>query len=314
MYNEERKIRFIRDITNSKASAESFSSLFIRSAPYEEQYDIDVCQFSKEQLGNIINGSGIRITTNRWRLIGLRQYNKWCEENGYEVNKDIYEFSDFDTDELKHNMVVNPSHLGRVLNCIFDRPEEETVDLVYHCYYWFLFGGATEEEAVSVLTEDINYSTMTVKGKEHDIYLYREGMLAVSKCAELDSFKYKNPNYDTIVRKRLPGTSLMRGYRGVNSSQTIKAAVSKKNSEAVKQGLTDVSLSTKKVRLSGLFYRKYELEMSGIPVNFFDLAEENIRNNNYVYTASHTRGMKRSLLNKQYTEDYNRWKMAFNLM
>ena len=64
----------------------------------------------------------------------------------------------------------------------------------------------------------------------------------------------------------------MRGIKAVTKTFTMRATLSKRNIKAVEEGKTDMQLSFYRVRMSGLFYRIYEMERAGIAPNFSDAA------------------------------------------
>lgn len=118
--------------------------------------------------------------------------------------------------KVRRQMVSSPLHLQRVLDEVFDKESEETIDVTYRCYYWMAFGGIKEDDTLLVRASDIDFANMEIVYQDTHVPLYREALPAFHKAAELNSFCYKNPNYSrTITRDRVSGDTLMRGIRAV---------------------------------------------------------------------------------------------------
>lgn len=140
--------------------------------------------------------------------------------------------------KVKRQMISSPLHLQRVLDEVFDKESEETIDVIYRCYYWMAFGGIKEDDTLLVKASDIDFANMEIAYKDTHIPLYREALPAFHKAAELNSFRYKNPNYSrTIIRDRVPGDTLMRGIRAVTKTATLRSILSKKSAKAIEDGL-----------------------------------------------------------------------------
>ena len=128
------------------------------------------------------------------------------------------------------------------------------------------------------------------------------------------SFCYKNPNYSrTITRDRVSGDTLMRGIRAVKKTATLRSILSKKSAKAIEDGLTQQQLSFYRVWMSGLFYRMYDRERAGIPVDFSEAATDFVADRTYVLNGRIKLEHKQNRIEKNYMEDYQRWKLAFSI-
>lgn len=154
--------------------------------------------------------------------------------------------------KVRRQMVSSPLHLQRILDEVFDKESEETIDVTYRCYYWMAFGGIKEDDTLLVRASDIDFANMEIVYQDTHVPLYREALPAFHKAAELNSFCYKNPNYSrTITRDRVSGDTLMRGIRAVKKTATLRSILSKKSAKAIEDGLTQQQLSFYRVWMSG---------------------------------------------------------------
>ena len=75
---------------------------------------------------------------------------------------------------------------------------------------------------------------------------------------------------------------------------------------------TDLKLSYFRVWISGLFYRMYERERAGMPVDFSAAAAQFMEGKTYkLDRGRNTPEAKKRQLTRDYLEDYERWKLAF---
>lgn len=157
-----------------------------------------------------------------------------------------------------------------------------------------------------VLTE------ITASGKS--IRMYQESMESFRNAVRLRSFRFIHPNYaDKIVyRDRATGDRLIRGIRSAPTKSAIRSELAKRSRIAYEDGRTDIKLSMQRARLSGIFFRKYELELAGYPVDFSDIADEFIGDKIYkLDSGRNTQEYKYKQIALEYLEDYQRWKAAF---
>ena len=216
--------------------------------------------------------------------------------------------------KVKRQMISSPLHLQRVLDEVFDKESEETIDVIYRCYYWMAFGGIKEDDTLLVKASDIDFANMEIAYKDTHIPLYREALPAFHKAAELNSFRYKNPNYSrTIIRDRVSGDTLMRGIRAVTKTVTLRSILSKKSAKAIEDGLTQQQLSFYRVWMSGLFYRMYDRERAGIPIDFSEAATNFVSDRTYALNGRIKLEHKQNRIERDYMEDYQRWKLAFSI-
>lgn len=319
MYNEELKTKFIRSYTQSVNTASVATNIFNTMSLYEEGWQADLCTKTAEELQPVIDTVMALRSRSQWMAMSiLKEYVKWCVRTKVPGACDgMLRITTVGVDKVLRQMVSSPIHLQRCLNEVFDKEQEETVDNIYRCYYWMAFSGIKEEDTLSIKASDICFPELRIKQGERDIPIYREALPAFHNAAELPSFLYKHPNYEKPIRRdRVQGDTLMRGVKAVTKTMTIRSILSKRSAEAIELGKTDVKLSFHRVWMSGLFYRMYEGECTGIPVNFSKTAIDATADKIYCINGINKRIKVEHLQHRKaqdYMEDYQRWKLAFSL-
>lgn len=314
MYNEELKRKFIMDYTGSLKTANVASTLFQAIEKYETAWGADLCTKSADELQPVINEMvGLRSKSRWMTLTILKEYVKWCIAMKIPDACDgMLHIEAIGLDKVRHQMVSSPLHLQRFMDSIFDPEEEETIDNVYRCYFWMAYGGIDEKDTILIKEEDVDFSGMFIRYKTTSVPIYREAIPAFRNAVMLNSFVYKHPNYSKDIRRnRVPGDTIMRGIKAVTKTFTIRATLSKRNIKAIEDGKTNLQLSFYRVRMSGLFYRVYEMERAGITPNFSEAALRVMDGKTYSLKGREKLKHKQNRIEKDYMEDYERWKLAF---
>ncbi len=303
MYNEERKMRFLEEEYTSPVVG---MSIFTTSEPYEREAGKDLCELEAEILQDMTDHKfGIRTRTLESTIGIIRSYVTWCEKQGYPTCNGINEIEVRMDKKMRRYMVASPKHLQAVLDEAFSPVDEQTVDCLYRCYIWMVYSGMLEDDALNVKTDEVKFYSMTIEhgGKSYEIY--REAASAFHLACEAEEFKYKHPKYETM-RKRYAGEYLMRGVRSEKIDvSTVRRLV------AVAFQPKGISLSYKRIRLSGIFYRAYELERMGSAVNFDKLAEEHAALAGGSYHRKKSKHQAKYTFKSDLADDYANWKKIF---
>ena len=316
MYNEEQKKRFIRDYTGSLSTANVAATIFNETEKYEESWGTDLCTKGVEELQPVVNEiTGLRNKSQWMSLTILKEYVKWCLAMKVPGACDgLLRIEAVGLDKIKKQMVASPLHLQRYLDDIFDKEFEETIDNLYRCYFWMAYGGIDEEDTILVKTEDVDLSQMLIRYKTTSVPIYREAIPAFKNAVTLTNFLYKHPNYTKPIRRdRVPGDTIMRGLKATTKTFTMRTTISKRNISAIEDGLTELQLSFYRVRMSGLFYRTYEMERAGIPVTFSEAALRVMDGKTYALSGREKIIHKQNRIERDYFDDYQRWKLAFSI-
>lgn len=307
MYNEDRKKEFLSVSKRGYAYGES---IFNSTKSAEIEADKDVCEMTLEELQPIVNERfGLRARSNRNAILFLQSYVQWCEENGYDTSKDVYVLKISTEEKIRKEMVGSPKHLESVLDQAFDKVSELTVDCLSRAFLWFAFSGLSEEEAINLRVQDINFKTMTIDVGGQSFEIYRESLSALQEVCNSTVFRYYNRNYAKELqgqyRKRHESDWVFRSIRSAHMSlSSVKTSIFRKLQES------NVEIHYSSVRLSGLFYRTYEMERIGIEPNFDSYVMEQ--------ASKKDRGMKPPMLASRFYDnrkyliiDYQNWKNIF---
>lgn len=323
-YNDEVKQEFLEHVSSRSSRVKAVNTLFKALAPYEASYAKDVCAFNKQELYYALGGAfPLRTKSMRMFIAILREYSTWCIDNGidgaceaaYEIEPD-----DIGLDKIREQMVANPQHLQRYMDCVFQPEDLRTVQNTYRARFWMAFAGIDEEDAFNVKTSEVDFDLMTIEHGGKSYPIYRESLKCMHNCVSLNSFVYIHPLYDKrIDRPRTPGDMLLRGTGDDATNETVmlslRANVSKeirlhdwsKDSQDMK-----IKLNYGKAKLSGMFYRAYEAERAGVKVDFYASVDEYMAGKEYNYTNT-TYTSVRNNLERGCESDYSRWKRAFKI-
>lgn len=316
MYNNELKARFIKDYTQSINTANVATTVFTAMEPFEEAWQADLCTKSAEELQPVIDKVVALRFRSQWMSLNiLKEYVKWCMAMRVPGACDgMLSITAAGLDKVKHQMVSSPFHLQQYLDAVFSKEEDEMLDNLYRCYYWMAYGGVQDEDVLSIKTSDVNFDEMCIQYGDTSVPIYRESLPAFHNAVELKSFLYRHPNYAKPIRRdRVPGDTLIRGYRVITQTNNLRSNMSHLSADAIKQGKTELQLSFYRVWMSGLFYRMYERERAGLPVDFTGVAAELMSGKTYIIKGRTKIEHRQRQRGRDYMEDYQRWKLAFSI-
>ena len=313
MYNEEQKKSFIRSFTEDIDSRKFAQKLFEAFAPYEEGWGADLCTKDEDTLRPVVSKlAGLR-NVGRYKVVFcLQHYVDWCLEHKIPGAQDgISGIRTLDAGNMSTQMVNTPGMLQQYLNAICDPEEEQTTDSTLRVFCWLAFAGMQVDDILLVRTKDVDFKRAQVHFNGVDYPIYREAFPAFRNCVELKQFVYNHPNY-TAVRDRVDGDLLVRGVRSVPTKDHIRTEVSRRTKAALKAGKTTRDLSYRRIWLSGVFYRMWEREQQGMPVDFE--AQAKLLRGDRIYQLGSGRNKQEAVcrkIQKNYVIDYQRWKQTF---
>lgn len=336
MYNEELKTRFIAEYAGGLLTTGRLADmLFRRLGKYENVWQADVCTRTVEQLQPAIDEIAAVRGRDRWVYATiLAEYAKWCMAMGVPGACDGLMHVSVDAageNAMRHQTVSSPEHLQRVLDDIMDPESEETVDLIYRGFCWLTYGGMPHECIYTATAQDVDFARMQVRYRlpsieddtveiERFARLYRESLVSIGAAATLSSFIYRHPLYEPSRRERYPGDELLRGFKAPPGANTLDVLINRRNASALKEGRTDVRISYQRLRLSGVFYRTYEIERKTGQILFEDeisstLIRLDSTNENGSGSASSQKYIKtrQAQIRNSYYDDYLMWKKVFSL-
>ena len=310
MYNEDIKFMFIHDHTNSKAMIASLKSIFNKTASFEIRADKDICSFKKDELEEIINEIlGTRSSSRKARYGILKRYCKWCVEQNIQGACDgmcQIEYDKANAVIIGNNTVSSPKELNDYLDTIFDPITDCTIHNMYRCMLWLAFMGVAEKDITSITDTDVDLFNKTLIYNGVKIPLYEEAIPAFSVFIGCKQFRHRHPNYTVVSwRDKCDGDSFIRGIKPLDTigliSTYTRCIRENKSVELVKK------LSYNDVRLSGLCYKQYTLEIAGV---------EPFPQNAVLYEPQFRLDKKSGTTKNRITcflNDYSSWKEYYNL-
>lgn len=315
MYNTEQKENYIKEKISSESYAKLVRGIFEACSKFEYALDKDLCLMDEEDLPEVLDSVlGIRGSSQCGRIIILRDYIRWCAASGVDgVKKSIFNIRISGANKIRQTMVATPLHLQNCLDKIFAKESSGTIDCTYRCYYWLAYAGVEEADILGIKKYDIDFKSQTIRTGGKEFILYRESIPAFLEAVNSSEFMYEHPRYKVpSVRERCDGDEIMRGFSVTPSTMAMRVELSRRNKKCIDAGLTDVTLSYSRVRLSGLFYRMYYNEISGIPVDFDPFVSDLVEGKDYKLPSKYsTMKTKQKQIKNDYEQDYERWKSAF---
>lgn len=314
MYNKELKTRFIKDYTQSVNTAKVATNILAAMEPFEVAWKADLCTRNAEELQPAVDKVVALRFRSQWMPLSiLKEYVKWCIAMQVPGACDgMLHITVAGLEKVRRQMVSSSFHLQQYLDEVFNDESDETIDNIYRCYYWMAYGGILERDILAVKIADVNFDQMCVQYGDTSVPIYHEALPALHNAVELTSFWYNYPRNSKPVRlDRTPGDTLIRGYQDITRIENFRANISHRSANATKQGKTEMQLSFSRVWMSGLFYRMYERERAGMPVDFTAVAAELMAGKTYVLNGRVKLEHRQKQRGRDYMEDYQRWKLAF---
>ncbi len=303
MYNAEQKTRFVKSYTEAAAVREEALKLFNALEPCEERLGRDLCAMEGEELRLAVGSQmGTKNRSRHTRLTILREYGRWCTENGIPGATDaLQNLQDIGIERMRQTTLRNPRHLQSWLDIICAPESANTSDNTVRAFCWLCYAGLSQDDAITVRSSEVDFRTQTIRRGGREYPIYPESLPAMHNCVELERFK----------RPRVPGDLLLRGIKGKPTVLSFRTDVGRKRPRLIGTPMEDMDISFNRIWLSGLFYRMYEEEQAGFPVDFLKAADAQL----YDLPARASRSgpvpnKKRNELAREYKIDYERWKQT----
>lgn len=318
MFNQDRKEKFINECSKTKLARSLTFSLFNASEEYENKYNHDICDMTKEEMSDMVSSlKGLQGKTAVQKICILKEYEQWCIDEKLTPNRSVSVIDGITADDvgianIKQQMVATPQELQKQLNIYFAPEDKNGVDNLYRAYFWLAFSGIAQEDVLKIKNSNIDIKNMCVNFGQEFYPIYKEEVDCLRNGVILREFNNMNPNYKDARQTRVVSEFLFRGTRGVFNTNTLRMTVSRRI-KIVNEKEKGVKLSYNRIWLSGVFYRMYEREQLGFPVNFKPLVEGIVATKEYDFTnTKSTNGSVIGKKEKEFKDTYYRWKLAFH--
>lgn len=314
MYNEERKLRFMADTGMGGLKYTFAYTVFSIIEPKEIELGRDLAEMTADEVGDALATSDV-VSSNTLtnRIPFIVRYKNWCAEQGFDtitmasgdINVDL-------SGIIRRIMVPNPARLKEILDIAFRETTEQDSKCIYKAHLWMGFAGMQDLNTVGVRAGDINYRECSIFYENRMYFFPKEGLRDIKQANELTVIERL---FDGKVRtfRRAEGDKVLRGrklQREVSDDRylvkTLRPAVGHWFNLA---GFSGMSFA--RVRKSGIFYEMFKREVKGIPVNFYEIG-----NDDFVFEGKKpTPGQTKQKILRRiifgYEKDYAAWKRAF---
>lgn len=326
MYNAKQKEAFLAAAKLTPSMDSLFRNVFLLVAPYEEEKQADICTWGREECQSVLEKlAGFRSYSSDNRAKLLRRYATWCiSENIPGATDNLREVKATGKSKVREMTISGPEHLEKILNGVFDPVEMATSDDILRGYCWLAFSGLPDDEMGNIRNADVDLDRFVVSYGGAEYPLCAQAVSTLRILREMSAFRYYHPGYvdEFVWRTRSNGDKLLRGIRGANPNVLVlRSMLSARVNEAFKSNKIDVKISYYRIWISGQFYRMFQRERMGEPVDFSELAALDIRQREekgkpYKLSSEksgRTLTSKTNEISTSYQKDYERWKLAYSV-
>ena len=317
MFNEEQKVKFAKEFTDKITVRDNIRRIFDAIEPFEEKWRADICTRNAEELQPAFDAvAGLRNGSRKVPMQILQAYANWCISHGIPDACDgIMHVDSIGAEKIARHMVSTPHQLQLCLDQVCDPESMKTTDNTVRVFLWLAFSGMKEEDTPRITPKNVDFKCAVVRLDGEEYPIYREAFQSFYNCAELKQFVYIHPNYnanETHYRERVEGDQLLRGFRSMPQLHTMQVELSRRVRRAADEGKVDTLISYSRVWLSGIFYRMWEREQAGMPVDFSEQARRYAEGKTYKLSSGRNlREAKIRAIAKDFEADYLRWKQIF---
>ncbi len=279
VFNAETKQRWLNDYESSHSLGNTLltiRSLLMKLAPYEYEKGEDFCRWDDSEFINSVICKITPTTSNsrRRQLSILRGYVRWCLDHHIPgTSSAVFSASEKEDapDNIGRRSVTNPKQLAAFLDNVFGTETRLCEDLLRKCYAWLAFSGIPHGKASDVRKGDVYLDKMEIVYKNASYRLYYESLDVIRVARNATEYeRYVGTHWSSFPRTK--GYEILRGmspeitqeYREV----LLRSGFANRVRAALQEGRTNKRLTYMDIYRSGVFYRMYEDEVAGFPVDF----------------------------------------------
>lgn len=314
MYNAAVKSMWIEDFMLSHKGDSLrgvIISLMSRFAPYEKERGADLCtwtdtEYTKGVLSNVLPPASM---TRRKNFAIVQNYIIWCMDHAIPGAVNALNGITYDdgTDaSVYKKLVANPRHLAVYLDQVLGAELRMNEDCIRRCFMWLAYIGIPTGKATLVSRKDIDLDHMEIVYNKNTYRIYPEAARALRIVTESDTIERTRGPY-ICVEPRSSGDMLLRGMGNPDTPElryeSISRTLSMRENEAIRTGRTDRRMSYTDAYRSGVFYRMYEDEIAGFPVDFAAIPD--------IFGSRSKRTATMQYIVNRNRQDYENWKKAY---
>lgn len=312
MYNKEQKKKFIEEYAKSDGAKKNCLTAFRASEPFEIAFETDVCKMRPSEFKKMVDYVAGKQVRNKLSTVSMYYpYIKWCIENGY-ADETAAELINIRYDVKGYrakSMIGKPSDFEAKLDKIFYPSSKPHIDNIYRCFMWLGYMGLRAEDASRVLVSDVDLAKKVVKYAGKEYCIYDEALEAFDNCVNMDTFATRaEPTF--CFRPRIDGDELLRGVSGVANKENVCYVITRRKRGKDDDG--EHALSYGRAWFSGMLYRIWLLESSGVELDFEKIAQSEGWHQTFDYDSG--RPMPEAHSDKvaiSLQQNYEKWKAMF---
>ena len=319
MYCAERKQEYIRYCTANGADLKyqkKLKLLFSHTGAFESSENTDVSIMTDEQVCRMLQSGIIGKTRICTSLCMLRAYAMWCAESDPAVfGSGILSYLPDGLEKTRRCMVSGDIHLNDVMNILFAPEEDGRADNILRAFLWLVYAGVFPDQIFNITKEDIDFMDLTVRSCGVVYKISRLACPSLRFCSESDTVAVDHPQYKS--RRRIQGSSIMRGTRSVLCMHVLTNRLSLIQKDAEESGKLQMDFSPYDIFKSGRFADMYEAERGGVfpdfslDVDVFMNHKTNRFGKQYKHYGNDAFEVHKRMMSAVFLEDYSRWKLAF---
>jgi hypothetical protein len=313
LYNEAVKEKYLAFEMQNETSLRNY---FYRIEPFEKTIGKDISFMNTQELMEIIEAFKFSNHRSASHFISLiRGYVNWTRLECSNDNDAIFKISVDDVtvkQGILTRMFKNPKHLRECLELAYKYQQQENRAIRDSLVWWLFYAGIAIENLGKLKKTDMNQDgTIFLDGVSYS--LSPEAQLLWKMCSQLVSIEKDGSRYDKdlVYSTLVSNDYLFRTIAGQKLDynkqcnpvffRTIVERTVLNYNETTGEGKAWTPLNT---RLSGIFYRMYQLEQNGQLSNELTAS--------LFMPKSDFKNIPPLNL-KKWVADYNNWKLAFEL-
>lgn len=317
MFDARTKIEFLHNYVGEKGFAMTLRRLFNFFEPYENEWGKDLACADFDQLRAAFDQFLDERKESQYHTLNcLHAYYHWRRKQGLPVSDALPRLHMDDRDRTTEQYVSGPEHLNEVLRFVFSSAKPERDALVRACL-WLAYAGLRPEEAMRVRNDDVDLRSMRIHLGGLDFPVYAEAVPDILVAMEATQFRVQRERQGDYARKRAEGDLLLRTYDKEPKLSFYRIHISR-----VMAGfegappprdipLLPYKLSFYHAYVSGHFFRMFEMERRGLPIDVSVILRPEVLSGDgeLMDFADDTVASTRRV--PAYTKIYNAWKDAF---